>query len=78
MLTADPELLVKVTSSEAVHPAVPVVHLTVALVPAATPVTVVVGEDGVVMVADPLTSVQVPVPDCVIVKPELLQCVCFG
>ena len=38
------------------------VHLKVALLPAASPVTVVVGEDGVVMVAVPLISDQAPVP----------------
>ena len=78
MLTVGPALLVTVTSSDAVHPPVPVVHLTVALVPAATPVTVVVGDEGVVMAADPLTNVQVPVPVCVMVKVELLQFVWSG
>ena len=38
------------------------VHLTVALVPVTTPVIVVVGDDGVVIVADPLISVQTPAP----------------
>ena len=38
------------------------VHLTTAVVPATTPVTVVVGEAGVVIVAVPLTRVHRPVP----------------
>ena len=58
------------------------VHLTVAVVPATTPVTVVVGEAGVVMVADPACNVQTPVPGdgalCVMVKDPLLHCVWFG
>lgn len=38
------------------------VHLRVTLVPAATPVMVVEGEAGVVMVAEPDIIVQFPVP----------------
>ena len=38
------------------------VQRSVTLVPAATPVIVVVGEEGVVMVAVPLTIDQAPVP----------------
>jgi len=38
------------------------VHLRVALLPAVTPVTVVVLEEGVVMVAVPLTTDHCPVP----------------
>ena len=38
------------------------VHLTVTTDPAATPVTVVVGDEGEVMVAEPVTRDQVPVP----------------
>ena len=38
------------------------VHLTVAVVPATSPVTMVVGEPGVVIVAVPLISVHKPVP----------------
>ena len=34
------------------------VHLTVAVVPATRPVTVVVGDEAVVIVADPAISVQ--------------------
>jgi hypothetical protein len=58
------------------------VHFTVALVPAATPVMVVVGELGDVMVADPLSKVHNPVPTdgalCVIVKEEVLHNVWLG
>ena len=39
-----------------------IVHLNVTLVPAATPVTVEVGEVGVVTVADPVTILHKPVP----------------
>jgi len=38
------------------------VHLKVALLPEGTPVTVVVGDEGVVIVAEPLTTDQEPVP----------------
>ena len=38
------------------------VHLNVTLLSATTPVTVVVGEAGVVMVADPLIIDHAPVP----------------
>jgi hypothetical protein len=56
-------LFVKITSSvAAVQGALVTVHLNVALVPAGTPVTPEVGEDGVVIVAVPLTTVHVPVP----------------
>ena len=55
------------------------VHLKVALVPAARPVTVVVGEDGDVMVAVPVTSDQEPVPTtgalAAIVNVDVLQSV---
>ena len=71
-------LLVTVTSSNAVQEPLPTVHLTVALVPKATPVIVVVGDPAVVMVALPLTNVHVPEPLCVIVKVELLHCVWSG
>ena len=58
------------------------VHFTVALVPAGTPVIVVVGELSVVIVALPFTKVQVPVPTdgvlCVIVKVEVLHKVWFA
>ena len=39
-----------------------IVHLKVALVPAVTPVTVVVGEVVLVMVTAPVTILQLPVP----------------
>ena len=52
-----------ITSSvDEAHTPLEMGHLKVALDPAASPVTVVVGEDGVVMVAVPVTSDQVPVP----------------
>jgi len=58
------------------------VHFTVALVPEATPVMVVVGELGVVMVAVPLTNVHTPVPTdgalCVMVKVDVAHKVWFG
>ena len=58
------------------------VHLTVAVVPANTAVTVVVGEPGVVIVAVPLINDHVPVPTdgalCVIVKLPLLHWVWVG
>ena len=67
-----------VTSSNVdVHTPLDTVHLKVALLPAASPVTVVIGDEGVVMVAVPLTSDQAPVPTAgtvaAIVKVELLH-----
>jgi hypothetical protein len=54
-----------------------IVHRKVTLLPAATPVTVVEGEEGVVMDADPLTIDQEPVPMegvlAAIVKVEVLH-----
>ena len=54
------------------------VHLNVALLPAARPVTVVVGEDAVVMDTVPLTIDQLPVPVvglfAAIVNDPLLHC----
>jgi hypothetical protein len=70
--TVGAPLLVRTTSSEAVHPPVPVVHLTVAVLPEVM-VTLVVGEAGVAIVAVPLTSDHVPVPVWVIAKTALLQ-----
>ena len=59
------------------HTPLEMVHLKVALDPAASPVTVVVGEDGVVMVAVPVTSDQLPVPTAgllaAMVKVEVLH-----
>ena len=58
------------------------VHFTVAPDPAATPVIVVVGEEGSVIVAVPLTRVHTPVPTdgvlCVMKKVEVLHKVWFG
>ena len=50
------------SSVEEVQVPLEMVHLSVAVVPAAKPVMVVVGEAGEVMVAVPVTSDQVPVP----------------
>jgi len=53
------------------------VHLNVTLLPAATPVIVVVGDKVVVIVADPLTIDQAPVPTtgvlAAMVKVDVLQ-----
>ena len=53
------------------------VHLTVALAPVATPVIVVDGDPGSVIVAVPLINVHTPMPTdgvlCVIVKLPLLH-----
>jgi len=70
--------LVSTTVSEDVQVPLVVVQRSVALVPAGTPVTVELAEDGVVIVAVPLTSVQRPVPTLgalpVSVKEPLLHC----
>ncbi len=56
-------LLVITTSSvELVQLPLLIVHLSVAELPAAKPVTVVVREDAVVIVAEPLINDQAPVP----------------
>lgn len=55
-------LLVSITSSWDVQVPLVVVQRNVALVPAGIPVTLDVGDDAVVMVAVPLTTVQRPVP----------------
>ena len=47
---------------DAAHTPLEIVHLRVTLVPAVTAVTVVVGEAGVVMVADPAIIDHAPVP----------------
>ena len=53
------------------------VHLTTAVVPATSPVTVVAGEAGVVIVAVPLIRVHKPVPTAgalwVMVKVDVLH-----
>ena len=68
-----------VTSSvEAAHTPLEIVHRKVTLVPAVTAVTVVVGEEGSVMLAIPLTMDQAPVPVsgvlAAMVNVELLHC----
>jgi hypothetical protein len=56
-------LFVSTTSSvDGVQGLFEIVHLKVALVPAGTPVTPEAGEDGVVIVAVPLTTLHAPVP----------------
>jgi hypothetical protein len=58
------ELFVNTTSSvEGVHPELEMVHRKVALVPAVTPVTVVVADEVEVMVAVPETTDHAPVPE---------------
>src|SRR6185503_19634522 len=61
------------------HTPFEIVHLNVALLPAARPVTVEVAEDGVVIDTAPLTMLQLPVPVvaalAAIVKVLLLHCV---
>src|ERR1044072_1060613 len=54
--------LVSTTSSVDVQPPLVIVHLKVALVPAGTPVTPEVREEGVVIVAVPVTTVHNPEP----------------
>ena len=44
------------------HPPLEIVHLNVALVPTARPVTVVIGEVALVIVAAPAITVHAPVP----------------
>ena len=61
-LTTGKTLFVITTSSEATQVPFVTVQRKVALVPAANPVTVVVGELAVVIVAVPLTKLQTPVP----------------
>lgn len=67
------------TSSVEEHVPLVIVQRSVALVPAGTPVTPEVAEEGVVMVAVPLTTLHVPVPTLAVlpasVKEPLLHCV---
>ena len=71
--------LVSTTSSVEEQVPLVIVQRSVALVPAGTPVTPEVAEEGVVMVAVPLTTLQVPVPTLAVlpasVKDPLLHCV---
>ena len=55
-------LVITTSSDDTVQLPLLMVHLNVAELPAAKPVTVVVGEDGVVIVTVPLTNDQDPVP----------------
>jgi len=69
MVSADAELItgvalfVKTTSSETTQGPSVTVQLSVTEVPAGTPVTAVVGEDGVAIDAEPATTVQSPLPE---------------
>ena len=56
-------LFVRTTSSETIHGPSVTVQRSVAEVPAGTPVTAVVGEDGVAIETDPATTVQSPLPE---------------
>ena len=82
MLTTGWTSFVTITSSKALQVPFVTVQRTVALVPAATAVMVVVGELGVVIVAEPLINVHTPVPGlgalCVIVKVLVLHWVWLG
>lgn len=55
-------MFVSTTSSVEEHVPLVMVHRRVALVPTGTPVTVDVADEGVVIVAVPLTTLQTPVP----------------
>src|SRR5690606_31226436 len=55
-------LLVSTTTSDVEQGPLLMVHLSVTLVPTGTPVTVVVGDAGLVMSAVPASMVQSPVP----------------
>ena len=70
------------TSSVEVHVPLVVVHRKVTLLPAVTPVTVVVADAAVVIVAEPLTILQAPVPVvaavAAMVNVLLLHCVWSG
>ena len=54
--------MVSTTTSDVEHEPLLIVHLKVTLLPAARPVTVVVGDEVLVMVAAPASMVQAPVP----------------
>jgi hypothetical protein len=58
----DRALFVSTTTSELEHEPLLIVHLKVTLLPAATPVIVVVGDAALVMVAAPASMVHKPVP----------------
>jgi hypothetical protein len=55
-------LVITTSSVTLAHTPLEIVHLSVALLPAASPVTVVVFEVGVVMDTAPLIMLQLPVP----------------
>ncbi len=69
---------VSITSSEVVQVPLVIVQRNVAGVPAVTPVTPEVGEDGDVIVAEPLNTLQTPVPEVAVlparVNDPLLHC----
>jgi len=60
--TGAPSCWIVISSVDAGHAPLEIVQRSVILVPAATPVMDVVGEDGVVIVAVPLTTDQSPLP----------------
>ena len=62
MDTVTAALLVSSTSSKVLQLPLVIVHLNVALLPAAKPVTVLVFEVGVVIVTAPLNTLHNPVP----------------
>ena len=70
-------LVITTSSVTFVHTPLEIVHRSVALLPAARPVTVVVADDGVVTDTAPLTTLQLPVPvvaaEAAIVKVPLLH-----
>src|SRR5688500_3164808 len=72
-------LFVSTTTSDVEHEPLLIVHLSVTLLPAARPVTVVVGEAVLVMVAAPASIVHTPVPGAAAlaasVKVDVLQSV---
>ena len=71
-------VFVKTISSKLLPQLFEIVHLTVALVPAAMPVTVVFGKDVLVMVAVPACKLHTPVPTTAVLaaieKMPLLHC----
>ena len=76
-ITVGSALFVCTTSSVEEHVPLVMVHRRVALVPTGTPVTVDVADEGVVIVAVPLTRLHTPVPEVAAlparVKEPLLQ-----
>ncbi|MGQ0828816.1 MAG: hypothetical protein ACT4ON_10520, partial [Bacteroidota bacterium] len=61
-MVAGAATLITTSSKLFPHPPLEIVHRSVTEAPTVKPVTVEVGEAGVVMVAVPANTVQVPVP----------------